>query len=482
MSQHDNYNDADLILGLSGHRLHVDGSRANEVLKRLYFESLVYGGSERGTTISRNGFREFFAGRPSAGFLPVFEHLARKIGVEPKVRTWHPAPLGDPLDPGGWLTPDSEVVRMVSQRDRGLIRCGPGIDMAYLIAEIVTSYPRTTFAVCLPSKSMVQEMDHHLARFGSANWGAWRNNGGDLVLRVAVGVFGDFTHELYDIQWRDVAFFPDAMHALHDRAQDVLLATDPHFRIFGCLHPESRPAAADVDLLRGIFGFDEIAIPAHRIVEKPVRTAWMPFTSRPRSNGPASEVESLVHQNRLRNRFIAMRARESLATVGAPTPPSPPIRTVVLVDSVRHALALHESLRPWPVIASETVFSDGLTDRELDILNRPRFAEQLSGLNYIATLDGLLRLPFAPHGNVLIWAGAGSYGPEIPRSLRTYWQSADPEAPEPTTVLVDVDDRSPEVLRKQSRRRSRRYVDNDFLPFSQGVIQGQVANYLVKFR
>ena len=92
---------------------------------------------------------------------------------------------------------------------------------------------------------------------------------GDEVVRVAVGLQGDFADPDAEYEKRDIVLFPDVLTVLHERSRDLFVSVDARFRLFGMMRTGTSLSPGERDILAGAFGFAELHVPRHGFVEVP---------------------------------------------------------------------------------------------------------------------------------------------------------------------------------------------------------------------
>ncbi|MEI7687360.1 MAG: hypothetical protein WCL32_20320 [Planctomycetota bacterium] len=482
---------------LSGQRLLLRGVGRQRLLAHaaLQFQTLDYLGADLGAVVSSQDFERFFEGRPNAGFVHLLHRLAQGLGIRLELQneietesvcgtnlanpTAFESPVASPAQ-------DPALMQMVLQHRRGLIRHGPGVSAAWLVAQIAMSYRDARIAVLLKSQSEADEMRHSLAQFGNF----LDNSFGDdcPTPRVAVGSVADFENPALEFERRDIVLFPMARTALHENSRNLLVHPDCHFRLFGFLSASDHLAEEETAYVRGIFGFEELLIPRNGFRGADVKVLNVPFhpalsTSDPSSGWRFFDVE--VWRNSQRNRLIARLAidlnrgvrpkamRSSLADCPDLVLPR---NVIVLTDSVRHALNMQQRLTGWPVVTSQDVDVEGLEPHERESLRDQTVSLSTLSDRIIATVDGLARIPSKSDNVAIIWAGSGPSGPQIPWSIRLCPSAMGDQ--EPFILLVDLEERADGIWRSWRNMRMDAFRDRGYLPVTCLARDGRILRFI----
>ncbi len=236
------------------------------------------------------------------------------------------------------------------------------------------------------------------------------------------------------------------------------------------------------DVPKHVFGPDEVVVPRHGFVERPVEVVTVRVTG-----GTGGDVAALkrraVWLNPVRDRHIARLAsapargdRDSIAAecpalatrlLGVDRP-----CVVVLVENVEHALAPAGRLPGWPIVAGPGVVTDGLRPGQIATLTDCRGPGEGLPARVIATLAGLESVGTA-EADVLIRADGG---PGVPEALSALWITPNHQARPP--LLVDPGDRHHPVLRRRARRRRDAYATRGWAVDGRGVAADAIGRFL----
>lgn len=130
---------------------------------------------------------------------------------------------------------------------------------------------------------------------------------------------------------KDLVIAADAQEALSLRCQEALLKSG-NARLYGLLPADAAAAPLDAALLRGWFGFDEVAVAEHGLVERPVELRTVPVPAGPPVPADANTLErkrAAVWHRADRNVLGARLARQFVAAGepmgGMKQPRGPPL-------------------------------------------------------------------------------------------------------------------------------------------------------------
>ena len=413
---------------------------------------------------------------PAAGLESIVRHLARKAGRKIVVR-WHsppPPPLPKPDFEVVCLRGlcDQQLLSFVRGFDHGLIRHSAGVDRNWLIAQLSHAYPNRTFVIATASYAEAKRIRKGLYRHAVKSTLVTSTRCPDRPGRVVIGTFAAMGHNSVECNKRHFFICANAAHALGEQAQRCLLQVDAGFRLFGLLPDDRRLSPAEKDWLVAIFGLRETVVPAHGYEEIKPDVVWVPFRRHGAGNVPDNVYEvkrQLIWNNHIRTRQIGRLAKAvkaaDIATLNNDFPAvkaalgdERPRRTIVLVDSVNHALSVARRLSGWPIVAADYVDEMGLTGKQRQLL-ADRRGTWNTGAGMIVTAAGAESMaPITGGGmTVIIWASSGPGLPPIPPAWR---MAAAGEAHK--TLLVDIDDHHHPILARWTRRRRKAYRDAEW--------------------
>ena len=438
------------------------------------------------------------APRPNAGLTLAVCRLLHHAGCErAELRRSSPWPAELPAPNEAqvrWRGPcDAELLTFVRSWDRGLIRYdGRGaVEPAWIIAQIALAYPQAKIAVMTASTSVGFRLRARISQWVRGVV-MMKDDSGEQrrVGRVVVGTPSGLGHNSVELNKRDILIVPRAWEVLQNRFQFALSGVDPNFRLFGLVPSGYKFSPYEFDWTVATFGFQEVFIPRHGYVQRPVRTVWLPVDGNPQiphdANVPALKRLG-VWQDLVRSRRVAQVARaisqQDLAWLQDHLPDAAPFvelfspcRVLVLVESVEHALALANLLSNWPVIVGNDVIEYGLDPNQRHLLAQRRALPNTTG-PVIATAAGL-EMPGALDLNtvdVLVWAGAGAHLPSLPASQMI----CRPEQAR-GLLLVDFNDRHHPRLRRWSRFRQEAYMDAGWIAPGANPVRARIDQFLAQ--
>lgn len=204
------------------------------------------------------------SGITMAGLEPVVHFLLREKGYSAYNRTRVarlPEPDRGALEKHGVV--DDDVLALLRHHSRGLVRLGPNVDRAWLIAEIALTHADRSIVVAAARIKEARAIASALRR--------WLPE--DVMLiradrlrrdrrRVAVGTYTGLMGGCMDLRRRELVIALDAVEALGRRGVELLGGVG-NARLYGFLPHGLHVAPRDGDHLRGFFGFEEVHLPAH---------------------------------------------------------------------------------------------------------------------------------------------------------------------------------------------------------------------------
>ncbi len=402
-----------------------------------------------------------------AGLEPVIGYLLEKKGYRTERTGDRSVLLADPepRDGRGLATMDAAMIDFVFRHERGLIRHdGRVVNPAWLVAQLRLAFPAARIAVAVGRREDLWAFGGCLKSIipgATVADDSCPDPAGPMVVTTFSGLGADGVH----LEKLDIVVVPDAVEALGQDARRALPGV-PQARLYGLLDRSRRLAPYDRDRVQALFGPDEVVIPRHGHVERPVEVVTFRITGGP-AVSPGSDLATLKRQacwlNPARNRRIARLAgalalaeRRRIAAefpaIAARLEGDAGPRIVVLVENVEHALVLAGCLPGWPIVVGDPVTTAGLPTRRADALDRRRW--QGDGLPpvAIATLAGL-DAAGPVEADVVIRADCGE---GIPGAMAGVTLTRN--HPAPPLLLIDVDDRHHPPLRRRGRRRRAGYL------------------------
>ena len=367
-------------------------------------------------------------------------------------------PDGDRLaELGG--TPDDAFLSFVAERDRGLIRCGHGVDTARLVAQVALGWRRSRVLVLAARREAAAALHRRLRDLGvaAALYAGKEVQQGYKRVVVATPVYARVGAVAVEHRTVCVALDPAALLSARDLGGPFdairrLWAA----RLYGVVPADFAPAPYLRDWVTALFGPEQVHVPAHGRVPRRVEVAFETIEGGPRveSLDRIRLLRSGVWQHPVRNRrlcrlaeavaggdFAAARAEFSvLDDVRLRRP------VVLLAANAEHAFVISDRLSGVPVVRGPAFFAGGLGTGDAGRLTAP----SPEGANLlIATPDGLPELASV---GVLIRADGW---PGIPR-LATSVATAPCGSPRGLAV-IDCADRHHPALRRSSNARRAAY-------------------------
>ncbi|MCC6421224.1 MAG: hypothetical protein IT429_23555 [Gemmataceae bacterium] len=381
---------------------------------------------------------------------------------------------------------DSLFLDFVRRKERGRIVTDPGlVSPARLVLQAVLAFPKAKVSIAVSRiedgydlRDAVRKHEPDVHFFNGKNY-PWKSP------RVAIATYRYLHHSPVNLFERDLVIALDAREAVcPDSREQMALAQKA--RLFGLVRPDEHISPFERDLMRMVFGFEELVLPRHGHLERGVRVVRCPVTDGPVVD--SADVFTLLREgvwnNRPRSETIALLARlvkdrdltrlQSLAPAAASamsmvTAP----RVVVLVDRLLHGLALADLLPGWPLLADRSgVNTRGLTAAQIDLLDASKPGWDAQPPYAIVTDTGMRALDLSEI-DVVVRADAGIDLPALP-AHKLIEPASSPSQP---LLLIDLDDRHP-LLTKRSQQRRRVYEERGW--FAPGVdpVQGRVDLFL----
>ena len=400
-----------------------------------------------------------------AGLEPIVFRLLHRAGYQ-VTRTGDRAVILPAPETSDGLGPvDSALLDFVHRHERGLVRYdGHFVNPAQLVAQLRLAYPAAKIAVAVAGREALWAFGRCLKSIipgATVADDRCQAPAGPLVVATFMGLGADCV----DLHRRDIVVVLDASEAL-GRFARLALPGAPQARLYGLLDRSRRLAPYDRDRVLALFGPEEVVIPWHGYVERPVEVVTCRITG-----GPAGvlgdDVVALkrgaVWLNPVRNRRLAQLAcalsQGDLGRVAAESPAlsarpgdGSESRVVVLVENVEHALALAGRLPGWPIVTGPEVVTVGLPPHQIVALEKCRWRGGEPPARAVATFAGL-DAAGPVDADVVIRADGGA---DVPEALAAICITHNHEAR--SLLLVDPDDRHHPVLRRWGRSRLNAYL------------------------
>lgn len=231
-----------------------------------------------------------------AGFEPVLTRVLRDQGIDVRRDGFVPPPLPAPAGPllPPELPPDPALLTFVRQADRGLVRFRAGqLDLAWLIAQVARAWPTRRIAVVARRVEDADQLRDRVGRWLPNVTASSSRSRAQAPGRVAVVTESYLERNAVVSGGRDLIIAVNALEAVSRRCQESLLTHDTA-RMYGLLPAGAAVAPLDEALLRGWFGFHEVALAGHGLVERAVEVRRVPVPAGP----PVSPAANLLELKR----------------------------------------------------------------------------------------------------------------------------------------------------------------------------------------
>jgi len=360
------------------------------------------------------------------------------------------------------------------------------IDVAGIVAQVYYAFPRARIGVIEESTARRRQLVRRLGELGITAPSVDTRRPLRTARRLVVSSWYGLADDEMQAHCLDMVLVLDATQAVSERGQLALSMTGARFRLFGLLPRDAKLAPSTLYTLRATFGFEELDLPEHGQVERPVRVAWIPLTAE-RESPQMTTLEwkrNCVWTAPRRNRLVARLAKgvadRDKVYLGSRSPklPSaideyPTQRSILLTESIRQAAALAERLPKWPIIAGAGEESV-LAERDA-MLVKQRQTPKASPACAIVTIDGMTDLDLNSTA-VVLWCGAGPLVPLLQRG-----QLVVPCGEARPLLIIDFSDRSGPRARKWTRRRRDAYLDARWTDFGRHPLVQPVEQFLKQF-
>ena len=415
---------------------------------------------------------------------PVVQHLLREKGYSiQSAAAVAGLPAADLDAVQGRGVVDDSILALVRRCHRGIVRCGPQVDLAWVLVQIAWAYPALSIVIASARVDEVSQIaaqvrqwlpdDVKLVRSGSIIPGP---------KRIVIGTYQGLLGGCMDINRRGLLIALDAVEILGKLGLELLNAAT-NARLLGFL-PDDRKKMAprDADHVRSFFGFQECHIPLHGYKSLPVDVVFEKIIGRQVSADTGSiAIRNGIWHDHLRNRRIQKLARylqendqqglTQFKKVYRATEGRDTRRTAVLVENVEHGLKIARKLPGWPLIAGPDVYLQGLKrqDQELFQSIAKTSSDNAHGIFTITAIDRLDPRKI----DVLIRADAGIGLPPIDNKRLLI-----PNTDQHRLLLIDFDDRRHHDLRVLTRRRKKAYDKRGWYRVGADPVEERVKDFL----
>jgi hypothetical protein len=383
----------------------------------------------------------------------------------------HPClPLAEPGRSADTLL-DRPLLDLVAEHDRGLVHYNADcVQPALLAVQLAKAWPDRNITFLVNKRDDALVLARQLRAAGVDAFAFTGRNQICVEKRVAVATYMGMAGNPIEPEKQDIAVALDAAHAV-GKDHFYYMSFLHRARLYGLLAAHRHLSPVENDLVRCLFGFEEVQIPRHGYQVRPVGIHWAAGKGRRLRYGPANDLELKrygVWYQEGRNRYVARLARAfaagnkgQLQTLLPSFPqaaiPAGPCNVLVLVENLEHALKLMAKLPGWPLITGGLVNLDGLPSAQKaevqDTLAAgappgPRCAiVTQAGLGHVKVQLGAV--------DVLLRADAGTGLPGLPAEALVQPVG---ECLLPPLLVVDLEDRHHGELRRRAERRHRAYV------------------------
>ncbi len=430
---------------------------------------------------------------PNAGCIPLLRKKAARLGTTLSVHCIPPIRrLPEPTSRETLGYPG--LADFAFHNERGSIGIPEGFEATIIIYELALAYPHQNIIALGNQVGTLEEIAAKLKE----RFEAERR---DLIVEVAHGrrplnldvddnrpriICSTFTEAAdLDFATSDMVLFLDARNCVHAQAQPALETMDAQFRLFGIVRRGQPLSPYEEGGMMGVFGPELIDLMAHCYTRRDVRVALVKNRQHPielERHGSDFDYRCVIHNER-RNRLIARLAKALAVRDPGPCRDHRAIfdwcdwyergrlNVTVLVDRLDHALALHEKLPTWPIIARENISLRGYSKRV-----RRLFRPRVPSWDFVRWQIVMTDAAEDFHGyasDILIWAGAGPCAAPLPNS----WLAGSSHFSRPL-LIVDFHDAFNAQTRKWSSRRMNEYARGNFFPVGVCPSDGRIRRFL----
>lgn len=400
-----------------------------------------------------------------AGLEPLLVDWLKRRGHEVELTgdrppTWPAPDSGRLADFDGSL--DGHLLDFVRHRERGLVRHGPAVDPARLVAQVARGWRRARVLVMATRRRDAKDFRDRLLAFLSGVY-LFAGTAPSMAGRVTVATAGYARAGAIGIESRTVlvALDPEELFPAGDLASPVdALRQARRARLYGIMPVGHELPPYTRSLVTALFGTDEVVVPRHGHVARRIDVAFVRVEGGPRvhDDDPVRLMRSGVWQHPVRNRRLARLAGLVAAGRSAEVREQLPHltdvhlrrhggRVVLLAANVEHALALAGYLSDAPISCGTDLCRAGLKPEQKLMLKRSGCVDDAKLV--IATPVGL---PTIGEIEVLVRADAGRGLPPIPDD-----QLVVPHGTKTRLLVVDTADRHHPALRTAAGNRKAAY-------------------------
>jgi hypothetical protein len=367
----------------------------------------------------------------------------------------------------------------VRQQPFGLVKYDlDHVQPAWLVAQIALAYPDKRIALVAKRVPDVHEQRRQLLRYLPNVAALTHKKYAVEPTRVSVATYMGLAG--LDYRKLDIIIALNAIEATHQRQMECL-GYASQARLYGLLDRRATASPYDRDLMRVLFGFDEVDIPAHGRSVRKVEVAWLPVKTEIMPLGPVEPIQLKrqgIWRHGLRNRLVAKLAKAArgnqphfLLTQTGPGNGQPSV--FVLVENIEHALELLKFLPDWALVTGDDVYVDDLPAGARTALLRGRDRAGGSSRTAIVTAAGST-IAALSEGDVIIRADGGC---GIPGVLEQAIMASTVTKP---LLLVDLTDKHHPQLRRWTRQRRKLYAEYGWPGPGVDPVEARIEHFLAQ--
>jgi hypothetical protein len=376
---------------------------------------------------------------------------------------------------GIWPEPiDDAFLELVAPSEQALIRYDESrVEPGRLIAQVAQAWPAAQIVCAMTRVHECHRLKQLLAR-------SIRNESilvvndeshSDIRSRIVIGTFHHLGGSEASLHNRDIIFCLNPIEMLNNEFGCYTIRNADRARVFGFLPADLKLATFDRDYCWATFGAAELMIPAHGLVQRPVKVLFLRMRGGPSlqvARGLLPLLQNGIWNHDLRNRRIA-RLAGGLATGDAEKVRSvagdsvmPALhsecgtnpRVAILAVNVEQAIELCQRLSGWKLLTGKPVRINGLNDAQRKVLFKARQQPDATATGIVVTWAGLPKLAAS---DVLIRADGGANGLPAGWAIQNTINGVVCEAA--AAVIIDFLDLHHPALRQRSRQRQEAYLD-----------------------
>jgi hypothetical protein len=427
------------------------------------------------------------------GLAPLVKRVLKETGYQVKNKTFrlNSLPVPDIKNLQTFKSMDSPLIKSVYFFERALIKIDLNmISPSALVAQAAIAWPKNRIAVFVSrieeANRIARELRSQLNRIVVTHHvkNRWEPPANVVVTTFAYANQWPFYADEYDL-----VFALNVQEALGEEGRRALEASF-NARLFGLLDKNAELSPREEDHAASFFGFEQVSIPRHGYLERPVVLHWDRIVGGERVSVGANILtlkREGIWSHGLRNRRIAKVAkglRRRLPVEGEDIRPTDfgafpggiskaGNGVIVLVDNVEHALALARHLPDWALITGPRVNEEGLSGSSVAILSQRKTQPDFQYQFAIVTFAGIGCVNF-DLVQFVIRADGGVGLPPI-----SDYQLAVPNTIKINSlVVVDFVDSHNSFLEHLSERRAKAYEKRNW--FKGGVVprEGRLERFL----